>query len=358
MMKSYYVLRFPPIKFMIKKNSSIFTILLIFWAFPSNSQELSCQQIYQIQKRFLTHHILYTKMTPVLRDRVLNQFIQNLDREKIYFLQSDIVNIKRKNKRLFSSLKSQSCQGLYYIYNIYSKRVKERMGFASNYLNDKFLFTKKLKYILDDDLKQYAKSNEQANQKLKAYVQYQVANVFLFEKDLKKSVSQVSHILNNFKKQVVSWKPQLNHREIRNCREKSKNSFKACKPTKWFSNYLNAYSQSLDSHSSYLDNDDLEEFRIAMNLELEGIGATLSSRFGYTVVERLVPGGAADKSKKLEEKDKILAVGQNSNNLIPIFGERIEDVVSIIRGAKGTAVFLKVSRETKNKKKTVFLLLN
>ena len=335
---------------------SLFAFVLVLWTFPSVSQKLSCQHVYDIQKKFLKHHILHTQMTPDLKNRVLDQFIQNLDREKIYFLQSDILSIKRKNKRLFSDLKKHKCNGLYYIYDIYSKRVKERIKSANSYLNDKFLFTKKLKYILDEDLKNYPSSPKEANQAMKSYIQYQAANIFLFEKDLKKSVKQVSYMLNNSKKQVLSWKPQLNYREVRDCKRRSKNSFKACKPTKWFSNYLKAYSQSLDSHSNYLDNEDLEEFYISMNLELEGIGATLSSRFGYTVVERLIPGGAADRSKRIKIKDKILAVGKDEKNLTNIFGERLEDVVSIIRGPKGTAVFLKISREEENGEKNVSIV--
>lgn len=337
----------------------IFILLLAslpLWAFPSHSQELSCKEIHYIQKRFLKNHILHTEITSSLRHRILDQFIQNLDREKIYFLKSDIARIKRNNKRLFSDLKNQKCPTLIKIYDIYSKRVKERMKFANQYLNSRFLFKRDLKYILDDDLKKHPSSTEEANNKMKSYIQYQTANVFLFEKDLKKSIQQVSFILNNFKKQVMAWKPQPNHKERKDCRLKSKDSFKACKPTKWFSNYLNAYSQSLDSHSSYLDNEDLEEFYISMNLELEGIGATLSSRFGYTVVEKLIPGGVAAKSKQIEVKDKILAVGQSKQKLINIFGERIEDVVSIIRGPKGTPVFLKISREDKNGKNTVSIV--
>ena len=337
----------------MKRFFSIQLIVLSFFTFQAYSEQLSCRQIDKIQHQFLKHHIIHTKLTPELRDRVLNQFIKNLDREKVYFLQSDINNIKRKNKRLFSDLKKKKCPGLYYIYNIYSKRVNERINYAKSILNDKFRFSKNTKYIMDEDLKTHPKSTKEANQKMKAYLEYQVANVYLFEKDLPKAVNQVALIFHNIKKQVLSWKPQLNPFEIRNCNKKSRNSFKVCKPTKWFSNYLNAYSQSLDSHSSYLDNEDLEEFYISMNLELEGIGATLSSRFGYTIVERLVPGGAAARSKQIQVKDKILEVGQNRNKLINIFGERIEDVVSIIRGPKGTEVFLKISRKGKEGKNTI-----
>ena len=290
-------------------------------------------------------------MNGQLKDQTLRHFIDLLDSQKMYFLASDIEKIYRKNQKLFANLKRKKCQGLYYIYSIYSKRMRERMEFAQKYLKqDPFLFKKDLHYTVDKKLRIWPKASTVANTKMKSYIQYQVANVFLVEKDIKKSVQQVSYILNNIEKQARSWKPILNKRELRECRQKSKNSFKACKPTKWFSAYLNAYSQSLDSHSSYLDGEDLEEFYISMNLKLEGIGATLSSKFGYTVVEKLIPGGAAEKSKQIKVKDKIIAVGQNKEELKPIFGERIEDVVSIIRGPKGTPVFLKVLREEEGKK--------
>ncbi|MCY4321411.1 MAG: S41 family peptidase [Bdellovibrionaceae bacterium] len=333
----------------------IIFVALIF-SFYSYSRGLSCDQIYYIQQQFLKRHILYDKLTNSLRERVLDQFIKNLDGQKIYFLKSDIENIKKKNSRLFTDLKKRKCYGLYYIYNLYSKRVKERTVFAKDYLSNKFSFDKNLIYTRDPDLQKYPLSSKEANLRMKSYIQYQVANIFLFEKDLKKSINQVSYIINNIGKQIHSWKPQLNPREVRECNRKSKDSFIACKPTKWFSNYLNAYSQSLDSHSSYMDNEDLEEFNISMNLELEGIGASLSSRFGYTIVEKLVPGGVAARSKKIQIKDKILAVGQSKNKMINIFGERIEDVVSIIRGRRGTSVYLRISRPQKTGQNKVFIV--
>ena len=328
---------------MIFKMLSI--AFLFFFSLLTQGQELSCKQLNDIQNRFLDQHAIYNKLSESLKKRVLEQFIKNLDREKIYFLQSDIEKIKSKNKKLFKNIRRGNCRGLYLIYNLYSQRVNERIAFALNYINQDFSLDKKMVYVLDEDLKKHPKASPMANQEMKKYVQYQMANIFNVEKDLKKSSEQFSYILNNIKKQVQSWKPHLSLKEKRACDKKSENSFKACRPTKWYSKYLDAYSQSLDSHSNYMDNEELEEFNITMNLELEGIGASLSSRFGYTTVEKIIPGGAADKSKKIKVKDKILAVGQNPKQLTNIFGERIEDVVSIIRGPRGTSVYLKISRK-------------
>ena len=329
--------------------------LLIVFSSPLQAKEireLKCQDISYIQKAFLRHHVLHKKLTKNLKLRIIDQFLAQMDSEKIFFLQTDVNRIKNNYKKFFSGIQRGNCKELHKAYEIYSKRMNERMLFAKNYLSKDFKIDTNMSYLIDDDLRTYPKNTMQANEKMIQFIQYQVANMSLFQEDLKKAVSQFTFILNVQHKQVKSSKPLLNNKEKKVCKEKSKNSFKACKPGSWYSFYLDSFSQSLDSHSSFMDKNDMEEFYISMNLEFEGIGATLSSRFGYTVVENLTPGGAAKKSKQIKKDDKILAVGQNPKNLVDIFGEDIEDVVSIIRGKKGTPVYLKISRkiEPKNKK--------
>jgi carboxyl-terminal processing protease len=109
--------------------------------------------------------------------------------------------------------------------------------------------------------------------------------------------------------------------------------------------YLDAFANSLDPHSSYLSADDLENFRIALTLSLEGIGAELSSRDGYTTIERIVPGGAADRQGTLRTKDKIIAVGQETGTMVNVIDMRLREVVRKIRGRKGTRVRLAILRQ-------------
>ncbi len=285
----------------------------------------------------------------------MEQFLKFLDRDKVFFLESDIRKIKRKNRRLFAQLRRQNCSGLNYIYDVYIKRVSSQMNFAKEYLKDNFQFDRKAAYVLDDGAKAYPKTVKEAREALTNRIQYQAANIFITEESMAKTLKKVSYFFEDFKKNARSWKPHLNSREKRKCRKDSKSpNFQACKPSKWLSRYLNAFAQSLDSHSSYMDSDAVEEFQMSMRLSLEGIGATLTPSFGYTVVENLVPGGPAFKSGQIKRKDKILAVGQKKNSFVNIFGESIEDVVSIIRGRKGTPVYLKILREGAGKKRRVF----
>ena len=309
-----------------------------------------CFYVYTIQNKFLKNHILFSRHTKEMEQRSLNQFIKNLDPEKIYFLRSDIKQIKRKNKKLFYNLKRQNCSGLYFVYDIYKKRVLERVQFALKYLEN-FKLDKNITYTLDPKNRNHSRTTIEANKFMESHLQYQGANVFITEEDMEKTVKHIKRALETTQSRIISWKPHLNKRERRLCQSgKKRRDFKTCKPLKWLARYLDSYAQSLDSHSSYLDNDDMEEFKISMELKLEGIGATLSSRFGYTVVEDLIEGGAAFRMGQLKVKDKILAVGQTKDKIVNIFGVDLQDVVSLIRGKKGSPVYLKILREKKVKR--------
>lgn len=327
-------------------------LLLIVCSFTARGISLQCRYLNDIQNKFLENHINFSSVNTTLQTRAIDQFIKSLDSQKIYFLKGDIIKIKRKARKLFSDLKKRKCKALYDIYNIFKKRVEERVNFATQYLKNDFKLIKSSSYNVDVDNLSYPKTQKAAHKRMRNYLQYQAANIYITEEDMGKVVQHLTQTLNAKKNRVVSWKPQLTPRERSQCKRKQKEkNFKTCKPSKWFAKYLDAFAQSLDSHSSYMDNDAIEEFKIHMELSLEGIGATLTSRFGYTVVERLTPGGSAFRSGKIKPKDKILAVGQKKSNMVNIFGVELQDVVSMIRGPKGTSVYLKLMRETEKRKK-------
>jgi carboxyl-terminal processing protease len=107
--------------------------------------------------------------------------------------------------------------------------------------------------------------------------------------------------------------------------------------------YLTAMTSSLDPHTTYMSPSSLDNFRIIMRLNLEGIGAALHVVDGYTVVSKVIPSGAADKHGKLKPEDKIVGVGQGSDGeIVDVVDMKLGDVVKLIRGKKGTVVRLAV----------------
>ena len=105
---------------------------------------------------------------------------------------------------------------------------------------------------------------------------------------------------------------------------------------------MNSFARVVEPHTSYLSPRNAERFQVDMNLSLEGIGAELRSIEDYTVIHRIVTGGPADKSNQLKAKDKIVGVAQGSKEFEDIIGWRLDDVVELIKGAKGTTVRLQV----------------
>jgi carboxyl-terminal processing protease len=110
-----------------------------------------------------------------------------------------------------------------------------------------------------------------------------------------------------------------------------------------FQIFMNSVTTSFDPHTQYFAPRVSEDFDIHMSLSLEGIGAVLQTEYEYTKVVRLIPKGPADKSHLLMPGDKIIGVGQGQDGeLKDTIGERIDDVVKLIRGPKNSYVRLKI----------------
>ena len=103
---------------------------------------------------------------------------------------------------------------------------------------------------------------------------------------------------------------------------------------------MNSFARSIEAHTSYLSPRRAEQFKMDMDLELEGIGATLGVEEDYTVIRGLIPGGPADQSDKLKSDDRIIGVAQGNEGFVDVIGWRLDDVVDLIKGPKGTTVRL------------------
>src|SRR5207247_3846228 len=106
--------------------------------------------------------------------------------------------------------------------------------------------------------------------------------------------------------------------------------------------YLTTLAHVYDPHSDYFGHAQLESFAIGMNLRLFGIGAELISEDGYCTIRRLLPGGPALESKKIKEKDRIVAVAQGEQPFVDVVDMNLNKAVQLIRGPIGTQVRLKV----------------
>jgi carboxyl-terminal processing protease len=268
-------------------------------------------------------HIKYAKRDKELQDRVVDQYIKKLDPSKINFLASDVEDLKKSFSNIFDNIKKKDCSTLEKADKLLLTRMTERAEFAKKTLDEGYKFDPKTEFVFDPQKKAYPATKAEAEEFLKKYIHFQISNNLAADQKMDESRANVKK----------SWARNLKRLQD----EKQDDNY---------SLYLDSFALALDPHSSYFSRDVNEDFRIQMSLSLEGIGATLSSQDGFTVIESLVPGGAAARSGQLQSQDKIIAVGQKKDGALEnVIEMDLKDVVRKIRGDKGTEVRLLVLRK-------------
>lgn len=284
--------------------------------------DLECRYMSAIEGGFLANHIRFANRDAELANHTIEQYIKRIDPSKIYLLSTDVDQIKGWMAGLFEKTKNKDCAFLTETQKLLVKRAEERAEFAKKFLGKDYKFDAKTEFTFDPDKKTFPKTSDEANDFMKKYIHFQIANY-----------------------QATDMKMDEAKKNVIKTYERAVKRLQDTKETDLYSDYLDSFARALDPHSSFFSRDSLEDFEIQMRLSLEGIGATLSSQDGFTVVEQLVPGGAAAKSGLIEPQDKIIAVGQEKGSMENVIDMDLKDVVKKIRGAKGTKVRLTILRK-------------
>ncbi|MCC7403084.1 MAG: carboxy terminal-processing peptidase [Bdellovibrionales bacterium] len=287
--------------------------------------ELKCSVLYELQQKYFNRHVTYdSAAAPNLENRTVEQFIKYLDGSKMYLLSKDVEKIKKSLDKLFNKLRDDNnCEAIVAANQLFNTRMKERVEFVKKTLGPKFKFNPKVKLILDPEKRNWPANMEEANAFHEKYIQYQIANYLASDMNLEEAKQRV---VRNYER-IMRRIEETPEREL-------------------WARYMDSFARALDPHTSYLSKDALEDFEIQMRLSLEGIGATLSSQDGFTVIEQLIAGGAAFRSGKLKSKDKIIEVAQGETGEVQnVIEMDLRDVVRLIRGKKGTKVRLTILRK-------------
>jgi len=286
---------------------------------PDRDEVIASLNVVELLKR---HH--YSK--PPLDDArsviIYDSYIKLLDPSRSYFMASDIAEFDKWKTQFDDFLKSGDLNAGFTIYKRYLDRVKSRLDFALAELNkgvDKIDFTAKETLLVDRKDAPWLKSTAELDDLWRKRVKDEVLRQKIAGKDSK----QIQETLTKRYKNQLARLDQTRAEDI-------------------FQAYINTFAMSYDPHTNYLSPDNAENFDINMSLSLEGIGAVLQSDNDQVKVVRLVPAGPADKTKQVAPADKIIGVAQGNKEMVDVVGWRLDEVVKLIRGPKGTVVRLEV----------------
>lgn len=310
------------------------SLLISASAWAQKEMELKCQYLPHIENGFLSQHVKFSKRDSALQEKVVTQYLKRWDPSKIYLLKSDVDDIKKMLGKIFDKIQNKDCGVLRDVQKLVVKRVQERTDAAKKFLGDDYKFDSKVEFVFDPDKKTYPVNQAEADDFLKKYVHFQISNYLATEMKLPEAKTNV----------MKGWDRTL--KRVSEVKDEELNS-----------GYLESFARALDPHSDFMPRDNNEDFKISMSLSLQGIGATLSTQDGFTVVEDLVPGGPAARSGLIDPQDKIIAVGQDGAAMENVIEMELRDVVKKIRGKKGTKVRLTLLRKKGDGKTRVDITL-
>jgi carboxyl-terminal processing protease len=316
-----------------KKTAVLFTLAISFnsYAVTSDQPDLlkpgyeHSKTTAEIVNRLRHQHFQRTSifLNDNLSSTVLDRYLEELDRDRSYFIAADIREFETYRFRLDDALKTSNLSPAFNIFNRYQQRITERLDFMLSQLNkgvSKLDFTGNDSLTIDRKDMPWSKSTQELDKLWHKRLKNDVLNLKLSGKKTEKIQELLVKRYTNQLKRIKQ--------------SKSEDAYRV---------YMNALTLSYDPHTQYFSPRATENFNIRMKLSLEGIGAMLQLEDDYTKVTKVIVAGPADKAGELKANDKIIGVGQGKEGeVIDVIGWRLDDVVDLIRGPKNTTVKLEI----------------
>ncbi|MFP3029583.1 MAG: carboxy terminal-processing peptidase [Arsenophonus sp.] len=288
----------------------------------------------RIALRFTRSHYRRFNLNENFSSKIFSRYLNLLDYSHNVFLQLDIDKFASKKTKVGQLIETGHLNDLYMIFNLAQQRRHECFQYALSRLNMSLDFDNNDVIELDRSKEPWPKTVEELNKLWDAKVKFDWLNLRLSGKnDL-----EIKPILTKRYNFALKRLAQTQSEDV-------------------FQLIMNAFAREIDPHTNYLSPRNTEQFNSEMSLSLDGIGTVLRQDEDSIIINSMVPGGPAAKSKLLKVGDKIIGVAQTGKSMTDVIGWRLDDVVALIKGPKGSKVSLEVISDSKLAKPHIVTLI-
>lgn len=273
--------------------------------------------------------------------QMYKNYIEHLDSQKRYFLQSDINEFKKYETRLDDDLKNDDLTFFNLTYNRLTQRMKEAQDITKDIFKKPFNFSSKETINTDFEKIPYVKNKAELQKRWERIITFSILSNYITKEKEEKNKKEKDA---NYK---VKSDKELQKEAIETSEKTLLELFSFLNDTvkeEWFSVYVNAMTETFDPHTTYMAPDIKDNFDRDMSGKFEGIGAQLQKKADGIRITGIMLGGPVWKGKLLEVGDHILKVAQGDEEPVDIVGMRLDDAIKLIKGPKGTEVRLTVKR--------------
>ena len=286
---------------------------------PTREQMIASLNTVELLRR---HHYNRIRLDDELSSEVFDTYLRQLDPQRSLFTEADIRDFSEYRYKFDDLLQAGDLSVGFAMHTRQIQRADQRIAFARQLLSegiDKLDFSGDQMILIDREKADWPADDNALHSLWRQQIKDEVLRLKLAGRETESIQELLEKRYANQQKRLY----QTRSEDI-------------------FQNYINALAQVYDPHTQYMSPDNAENFDINMSLSLEGIGAVLQSDNDHTKIVRLVPAGPAEKSKQLAPADRIIGVAQGNSEMVDVVGWRLDEVVKLIRGPKGSTVRLEV----------------
>lgn len=267
------------------------------------------------------YHYHPAALDDALSERIYDHYLEALDRDKMFLLASDVAGFAPLRDTLDDALRDGHIKPAFDMFNLYLQRVADRTRFARAYLKTDIDLSADESWNFDRKDAPWAADSDALDALWRKRVKNDVLRLKLAGKD-------IAAIRETLDKRYANYESRA----------------QSIRSEDVFQTFMNAYTGAIEPHTGYMNPRTSENFNLSMRLSLEGIGAVLQMNDEeLTVIRSVVPGGPAAMSGKVKPGDRVYAVGQGKDGpMVDVVGWRLDDVVDLIRGPRGTTVRLDI----------------
>ena len=266
-----------------------------------------------------------------ISEKIYNTYLEQLDAQKRFFLQSDIRQFEKYKFKLDDQLKDQDLTFFNLVYETSRKRINEVKNYYEEIMNNSFDFSSNEDINLDFENKSYARNNNEIKNRWRKQLKYSTLDIISLK--LGDSIKVIDNKTRNESMTLI---------------KKNTDDFfdyvEEMDRDDWFANYINAFLNQLDPHTVYFNPEDKDRFDTNISGKFDGIGARLQKTEGTVKIVDIIVGGPIWKDKLLDVGDIILKVAQENQDPVNIIGMKLDDAIKLIKGPADSFVTLTVKK--------------
>lgn len=314
---------------------------------PKPALDTNQVHIAQLTSRILAgSHYSQHPFDKEMSGKFLDRYVETLDGLHLHFFLLDLQEFEIYRNHLDELTKRGDTTPARVIMTRLLQRIDQRVAYVNELLkSEKFDFAGHDRYAVNRKDQPRPRDLDEAKELWREHLRYEYLQEKLAAPDPAKATAKAGTRELPVKPVDVHAPKKGSHEEIVKTLttrySRLQRTFKELSDDEIFEIYLTALAHAYDPHSDYMGREQMENFAISMRLSLFGIGALLRSEDGYCKIEELKPGPAM-MSKQLKPGDRIVAVAQNTNAPVDVVDMKLQRIVEMIRGEKGTEVTLTV----------------